>query len=70
MGNEGTPFDDVFKTLLEKCTDLIIPVINEVFGTDYKMNEPISLASTEHHFTDENGERRKWYGSRTKSFGQ
>ena len=39
MANEGTPFDDVFKTLLEKCTDLIIPVLNEVFGTDYKMSE-------------------------------
>ena len=39
MANEGTPFDDVFKTLLEKCTDLIIPVLNEVFGTDYKMKE-------------------------------
>ena len=59
MANEGTPFDDVFKTLLEKCTDLIIPVLNEVFGTDYKMNEPISLESTEHHFTDEKGEHRK-----------
>ena len=59
MANEGTPFDDVFKTLLEKCTDLIIPVLNEVFGTDYKMNEPISLEATEHHFTDEKGERRK-----------
>ena len=59
MANEGTPFDDVFKTLLEKCTDLIIPVLNEVFGTDYKMNEPISLGATEHHFTDEKGEHRK-----------
>ena len=59
MGSEGTPFDDVFKTLLEKCTDLIIPVLNEVFGTGYKMNEPVSVEATEHHFTDEKVERRK-----------
>lgn len=35
----NTLFDDVFRTLLEKCTKLIIPVINEVFGTDYRMEE-------------------------------
>ena len=29
----GTPFDDVFRTLLERCSKLIIPVINEVFKT-------------------------------------
>lgn len=28
----GTPYDDVFRTLLNDCTDLIIPVINDTFG--------------------------------------
>lgn len=28
----NTPYDDVFRTLLNDCTPLIIPVINDVFG--------------------------------------
>lgn len=31
----STPYDDVFKTLLNDCTKLIIPVINEIFGEHY-----------------------------------
>ena len=27
-----TPYDDAFRTLLNDCADLIIPVINEIFG--------------------------------------
>lgn len=49
------PFDTVFKTLLETCTRLIIPVINEVFHTQYEMDENIQLLSTEHYFKDEKG---------------
>ena len=35
MGNvkiANTPYDDVFRTLVNDCSPLIIPVINEVFG--------------------------------------
>ncbi len=28
----STPYDDVFRTLLNDCSSLIIPVINEVFS--------------------------------------
>lgn len=31
----NTPYDDVFRTLLNDCGSLIIPVINEVFGEHY-----------------------------------
>ena len=31
----NTPYDDVFRTLLNDCSSLIIPVINEVFGEHY-----------------------------------
>ena len=31
----NTPYDDVFRTLLNDCSSLIIPVINEVFGEEY-----------------------------------
>jgi len=32
----NTPYDDVFRTLLNDCSSLIIPVINEVFGESYR----------------------------------
>lgn len=35
------PYDDVFRTLLNDCSSLIIPVINEVFGEDYSGEEKI-----------------------------
>lgn len=31
----STPYDDVFRTLLNDCTSLMIPLINEVFGEQY-----------------------------------
>ena len=50
----STPYDDVFKTLLNDYTKLIIPVINEIFGEQYTGNEPISDSKNEHfiHITD------------------
>lgn len=57
--DKGTPFDDVFKTLLEKCRKLIIPVINEVFTTDYDMNEDVTLLSSEFHYIPEAGKTEK-----------
>ncbi len=35
------PYDDVFRTLLNDCSGLIIPVINEVFGEHYTGKEEI-----------------------------
>lgn len=49
---DNTLFDDVFRTLLEKCTKLIVPVINEVFGTDYAMEEKVELLSNEHFYLE------------------
>lgn len=45
-------FDDVFRKLLEKCTKLIVLVINEVFGTDYAMEEKVELLSNEHFYLE------------------
>ena len=44
----GTPYDDVFRTLLNDCTSLIIPVVNEVFGEHYTGNENITFLQNEH----------------------
>lgn len=42
----NTPYDDVFRTLLNDCTPLIIPVINDVFGEQYSGNEEIIFPQT------------------------
>lgn len=31
----NTPYDDVFRSLLNGCTHLVISVINDVFGEQY-----------------------------------
>lgn len=51
----NTPFDDVFRTLLEKCNKLIIPVINEVFNADYTMKDEVLVLANEQFFIDDNG---------------
>lgn len=57
--NFGTAYDDVFRTLLERCSKLIIPVLNEVFKTDYSMDEEVTLLSNEHFFTEADGSSGK-----------
>ncbi len=55
MANNNTIFDDVFRTMLEKMPKLIIPLINEIFSTDYPMDIPIIQLRNEHQ--TKNGER-------------
>ena len=46
----NTPFDDTFKTLQERAPFLMIPVLNEVFGTTYNLDsEDFIQLSAEHH---------------------
>ena len=45
---DHTPYDDVFRTLLTDCTELIIPVVNEIFHTKYTRKEKICLLQNEH----------------------
>lgn len=51
----NTTFDNVFRTMLEKMPELIIPVINEIFGTDYPLNVQMEQLRNEHQTL--NGER-------------
>lgn len=44
-----TPYDDAFKTMLEKFPQLIIPIINEQFGKDYALDENVKLLGQEIH---------------------
>ena len=45
---ESTIFDDVFRTETEKMPELTIPLINEVFGTNYSSNVEIIQGRNEH----------------------
>lgn len=44
----NTIFDDVFRTMMEKMTYLIVPLINEVFHTSYPENVKIVHLRNEH----------------------
>ena len=70
MGNEkdvdswggsvvSTPYDDVFRTLLNDCRSLIIPVLNEVFGEAYTGEERIEFAPNEHFLNRQDGDETK-----------
>jgi hypothetical protein len=47
--NDNTIFDDVFRTMVEKMPELVIPVINEVFHTSYPDDVKILQTRNEHH---------------------
>ena len=44
----NTPYDDVFRTMLNDCSRLIIPVINEVFSEQYTGEEEVILSPETH----------------------
>ena len=48
MQMHNTIFDDVFRTMVQKMPKLFIPLINEVFHTDYSENEIFSQLRNEH----------------------
>ena len=39
----NTPYDDVFRTLLNDCSRLIIPVINEAFNECFSGDEKVVI---------------------------
>ncbi len=53
--NFNTPYDDVFRTLLNDCPSLIIPVVNEIFGEDYTGKEQVELSQNELFFQQPDG---------------
>ena len=52
---KNTPYDDVFRTLLNDCSSLIIPVINETFGEHYTGKEKIVFSQNEHLLNRQDG---------------
>ncbi len=45
----ATIFDDVFRTMAQKLPQLLIPLVNEVFGTAYLENEDFEQLRNEHY---------------------
>lgn len=57
--NTATPYDDVYHTLLNDCTSLIIPVVNEVFHKKHGKNEKITVLNNEFYITGEDGKQKE-----------
>ncbi|MBR6770217.1 MAG: hypothetical protein IKM28_03085 [Lachnospiraceae bacterium] len=56
----NTPYDDVFRTLLLDCRNLLIPVINELFQESYTEQDRIVLKENELFLkTEEGGEEKR-----------
>ena len=55
----NTPYDDVFRTLLNDCKQLIFPVLNEIFGENYSGNEDIKFSQNEIYLTQQDGEQEQ-----------
>lgn len=45
----STAYDDAFRTMISFCVRLLIPVVNEVFGTNYDENATIAVHNNEHY---------------------
>ena len=54
-----TPYDDVFKTLLNDCTELVIPLINEIFGEKYTGNEHVYFLRNEHFMNRQDADTKE-----------
>lgn len=48
----GNVYDGVFRTILNDCRKLVIPIVNEIFGENYTGNEEIEFFPNE-HFIDQ-----------------
>ncbi|MBQ6441303.1 MAG: hypothetical protein IJJ13_01750 [Lachnospiraceae bacterium] len=59
MCTTSTPYDDVYRTMLNDCSSLILPVINEMFGEHYTGKEQIVFGINEHFVNFQNGEEEK-----------
>ena len=53
----STPYDDVYRTLVNDCPGLIIPVVNEVFGKAHKTDEEITILNNELFLNRQNGKQ-------------
>ena len=54
----NTAYDDAFRTMIEKCDDLVFPMLNYMFGEHYSNGDQIIRGSNE-EFSQQDGGRLK-----------
>lgn len=59
MCASATPYDDVFRTILNDCKELIYPLLNEIFQEGYTGSEDISFGMNEHFMNQQQGKSKK-----------
>ena len=67
---DNTPYDDVFRTLLTDCTELMIPVVNEIFHTKYTGEETVCLLQNEHFIKMPDGRNGILHEGKTERKGK
>ena len=55
----NTPYDDVFRTMVNDCARLLIPLINLLFEKDYDINDPIEIHHNEYFIHTKSGDEEK-----------
>ena len=55
----NTPYDDVFRTLLNDCTELVIPVVNKIFGENYSGKEQVVTFQNELFMMRQDGDTKE-----------
>ena len=55
----NTPYDDVFRTLVNDCRSLLIPYVNEMFGENFTGDEEIRFNPNEQFMVKQDGEEEK-----------
>ena len=53
--NLNTPYDDAFRTMVRKCDDLVIPLLNYMFNEHYSCNDKIIRAANEEFAQQDDG---------------
>ena len=57
--SSATPYDDVYRTMMNDCSPLLIPVINEVFGEHFTGKDEIRFSPNEHFINEQDGREAK-----------
>ena len=55
----NTPYDDVCRTMVVECDDLVIPLINEMFGEHFRPGDRILRLANEHFIEQQGGAEEK-----------
>lgn len=55
----NTPYDDVFRTLINDCSEMVIPLVNETFGEHFTGKEDVILHQNEHFLNQQDGSQEE-----------